>query len=94
MSALPVGTLRLFELFIDKKGSQPEGDGRMISATDWIEGMKAAVEVVLEEVPDAANPDLGAGARRRCFLSRIRSNNQLLGPQGRRGCQTTRRECT
>ena len=58
-----MGTLRLFELFIDKKGSQPEGDGRMISATDWIEGMKAAVEVVLEEVPDAANPDLGAGAR-------------------------------
>lgn len=58
-----MGTLRLLALFIDKKGAQPDGDERMISASDWIGGMMAAVEVVLDEVPDAANPDLGAGAR-------------------------------
>ncbi len=62
MSALPVATLRLLKLFIDLKGLKPEGDDRMISATDWIAGTKEAVAVVLAEVPDAANPDLGAGA--------------------------------
>ena len=66
----------------------------MISATDWIEGMKAAVEVVLEEVPDAANPDLGAGARQEVLSQSDQKQYKLLGPQGRRGCQTTRRECT
>jgi hypothetical protein len=62
MSVLPVASQGTLKDLIEEKASRPEGEGRMISASEWLEGTRSLVRHLLTEIPDAANPDLKEAA--------------------------------